>query len=283
MRPIDGPIFVCLQCHFVLHESCAKSPHKIRHPFHPQHSLTLVERFHHSESCNACQSIFNGFIYRCGECKFKLDTKCALLIPNVKFKLHQHPLVFLTAYRCDCVKCGCKDCKQVFRCVDCDFNLHLHCAPTLPLKAKHQCHRHYLTLTKSPVKDLPDENDDSELYCDVCEQLRYLPDPTYYCSECHFVAHIHCMISEEEALALGEESFVVGQLTGDADDAANHGKTVGEDLNKEGMVVKEEEAVVLPASNLVVCSSNSALSTMISSSSSTMAEFTVASSLSVEA
>ncbi|CAL5359797.1 unnamed protein product [Camellia sinensis] len=109
MHPIDSPIFVYLQCHFMLHKSCAKLPHEIRHPFHPQHSLMLVERFHHLKSCNACRRIFNGFIYWCGECKFKLDTKCALLLPNVKFKLHQHPLVFLTAYRCDCVKCGCKE------------------------------------------------------------------------------------------------------------------------------------------------------------------------------
>ncbi|KAI7989505.1 hypothetical protein LOK49_LG13G01537 [Camellia lanceoleosa] len=136
---------------------------------------------------------------------------------------------------------------EFFRCVDCNFNVHLKCIPKLPETIKYYGHRYRLTITDSMVKDHPDEDEKDptiEYYCDACEQQRRLFDRTYYCAECHFVSHIdcYCVASEEEALALGEESFVVGQLTGDADDAANHGKTVGEDLNKEGMVVKEEEA-----------------------------------------
>lgn len=218
---IEDTIYVCLQCKFMLHEACTKFPYKIRHIFHPQHPLVLTKagtayEIGSLELCTACRADFNGFTYHCAACKFSLDMNCVLLRPIVKFKLHQHPLAFFKdnekGNKFGCVCCGCNKCNQFFRCVECDFNFHLHCVPTLPLTRKHQCHRHSLTLTKSPIKDSPEEDENSEFYCDVCEKPRYLPNPTYYCAECHFVAHVSCMIYEDDLPALGEEPCLVVEL-----------------------------------------------------------------------
>lgn len=73
----------------------------------------------------------------------------------------------------------------------CNFNLHAHRLPNLPTKIKHKCHLHWLSLTSSWIRDQEDEDEDAELYCDACEERR-LADPTYYCEECHFVAHVLC-------------------------------------------------------------------------------------------
>ncbi|CAL5409090.1 unnamed protein product [Camellia sinensis] len=43
----------------------------------------------------------------------------------------------------------------------------------------------------------PDEDDDAEFYRDACEERRVLAHPTYYCKDCHYVAHCHCTVSEK--------------------------------------------------------------------------------------
>uniref|UniRef100_A0A5B7BK05 DC1 domain-containing protein n=1 Tax=Davidia involucrata TaxID=16924 RepID=A0A5B7BK05_DAVIN len=68
----------------------------------------------------------------------------------------------------------------------------------------------------------------SEFYCDTCEERRYLNCPTYYCAKCHYVAHVHCVISEEHIASLGEEFPVVCQL----------GDVSLENSNKKGVKVK---------------------------------------------
>lgn len=47
-------------------------------------------------------------------------------------------------------------------------------------------------------------------YCDSCEERRELYDPTYYCEECHYVAHVHCQLSE--ILPILEEQFLLCKL-----------------------------------------------------------------------
>ncbi|KAE9462720.1 hypothetical protein C3L33_05366, partial [Rhododendron williamsianum] len=62
------------------------------------------------------------------------------------------------------------------------------------------CRRYLLT----PFFRYEDEN--AEFYCDICEEQRYLLDPTYYCEECHFVSHVHCaIVTSKEMYVLVEE------------------------------------------------------------------------------
>ena len=79
----------------------------------------------------------------------------------------------------------------IFRCPQCDFNLHVQCGP-LPYTIKHKCHVDSLTLTDSPVED----DSDDEFYCDACEEERNPRFPFYYCAGCQFVAEVSCVISE---------------------------------------------------------------------------------------
>ena len=75
-------------------------------------------------------------------------------------------------------------------CLDCDFKLHMLCGP-LPATIKYECHIHCLTLVDWLLEDDYDEH-----YCDVCETERDPRIRFYYCEECKYFAHVHCLFSE---------------------------------------------------------------------------------------
>ncbi|CAL5432560.1 unnamed protein product [Camellia sinensis] len=129
-----------------------------------------------------------------------------------KFEFHEHPLALFnrTTFRCN--RCSCGNCNAMLRCVLYGFNIHIHCVPILPDTIMGRRHRHQLTLTYSPIRDHPDEDEAAELYCDDCKKLRYLIDPTYYCKECHYVAHVECMISKK-SLPTTEEEVEMEEVT----------------------------------------------------------------------
>ncbi|XP_047325179.1 uncharacterized protein LOC124928968 [Impatiens glandulifera] len=208
--PVENPIYVCLECKLLMHKSCTQLPKSIRHPFHKPHSL-LLTRWVGNEGngfCSVCWDVLDDSIgYSCDECKFKLDKKCASLVAKT-YEFHDHPLVLVpTLSIFNCHRCECGKCVPMLHCIDedCGFNLHLHCIPSLPSVVNYEGHIHPLTLTNTQIKDHDDEEGYEEFYCDACEELRLLPDPTYYCEECHYVAHVRCLISDEEVLALGKE------------------------------------------------------------------------------
>ncbi|CAL5441909.1 unnamed protein product [Camellia sinensis] len=222
-------VYVCLECKFLLHKSCADLPLKVKHSFcHQQHALTLLpysirqsedpfvkekpytssissgkaHEFKGKLECHACTKYASGFAYVCRnpKCGIFFDIRCPVSKPwFIKSEIHHHPLPFFNdrppwLY--------CTVCNRIinitpfFRCVECEFNLHPYCVPKLPPTAKDKIHRHPLTLTNSPIRDYPDEHEHSEFYCDTCEEMRYLEEPTYYCEECHYVAHVHCLLAE---------------------------------------------------------------------------------------
>lgn len=138
----------------------------------------------------------------CQKCNFSLDINCATAKhPLIRPKIHQHDLAYFNCttkvgFSCNTCHRYSSDSKYFFRCVECDFNIHAYCYLSLPETIKHDCHLDPLTLTTSPIKDMPDEDENAEFYCNACEERRDLADPTYYCEECHFVAHFHCVFSE---------------------------------------------------------------------------------------
>ncbi|KAG4116088.1 hypothetical protein ERO13_D12G147850v2 [Gossypium hirsutum] len=182
-KPLTGIFYGCKSCGFFLHEFCSdKIPKTLNHPFHPSHPLRLdfVDA-----TCNACtQQIklsnkdFSTAAYGCQICNFNLDFGCAKLLPTLNHEGHNHCLTYVgptfrdptRKYHFQCSSCRelCLD--TFYRCVQCDLNLHLKCAPVPPL-AKHRYHRHPLLLNQ-PIR----EDEIGEYYCDICEKER---DPTH--------------------------------------------------------------------------------------------------------
>ncbi|CAL5420078.1 unnamed protein product [Camellia sinensis] len=214
-------VHVCLECGLLLHDSCPDLPQVINHPFHPPHQLTLRSPFDSGpprrvnllepfdfgpfmeSCCRVCLKPPTRWKYGCDKCDLTIDSRCALL-PYVRdTRIHHHPLVYFTNSTTGpsnfcCHACFKIQCTPFLRCVEynCYFEVHISCIPKLPRTLKHKYHRHALTLTNSPIKDHPDEDEDEEFYCDTCEERRALADRSYYCAECHYVAHVGCVMSE---------------------------------------------------------------------------------------
>ncbi|CAL5409094.1 unnamed protein product [Camellia sinensis] len=214
--PLGDSICFCAQCKVLLHESCADLPHEMKHMFHPMHALTL--RYHRYGKCEACLRHSSGCFYECSQCQWYMDVRCALSKPKTMMsKIHPHPLALFNKPNYDilCTTCGQFCVTPFFGCVLCHFDLHIYCISILPPTLKCFNHVHTLTLTRSPIKDYPDEDDDAEFYCDACEERRVLAHPTYYCKDCHYVAHCHCTVSEITMKSNGKDSLRLQQVLAD--------------------------------------------------------------------
>ncbi|KAK0601936.1 hypothetical protein LWI29_028896 [Acer saccharum] len=109
----------------------------------------------------------------------------------------------------DCNNCheSCTN-KSFYRCVECDFNLHLKCIPIPSGVMITQKHYHPLTLIDSVKEDNPlihylmDSNDkvdySMDYYCDVCETPGNPKHHVYYCMECIYIAYAECIISKDD-------------------------------------------------------------------------------------
>ncbi|WOL13803.1 hypothetical protein Cni_G22583 [Canna indica] len=70
-----GWAYACQPCNYALHVSCAQMPQRIRHPPHPDHSLTLlpgpsprIRRAHSTATPAARGRDGTGFSYHCDSC-----------------------------------------------------------------------------------------------------------------------------------------------------------------------------------------------------------------------
>ncbi|XP_059656817.1 uncharacterized protein LOC132303536 isoform X4 [Cornus florida] len=204
----DGFIFHCSECQFDLHLNCAtlmpttnnyktseqQTPHLclLRSFSNKPHPLIPCYRKNKQLDfvCSVCKQHIKGTIYACLDCHAIMDESCIQLPHQITHHLHpQHTLTLEESYG-----------DYAYNCKECNFRLDV------------SNHRHSLSLTYSLVKDHSDDDEDSEYYCDVCEELRNLWEPTYYCKDCHYVAHTSCAFHEilfllgmEWPLALDEE------------------------------------------------------------------------------
>ncbi|VYS49700.1 unnamed protein product [Arabidopsis thaliana] len=108
----EGNFYSCMECNFILHETCAKARRRVQHALHP-HPLTLkpVARYEDGEFlCSACDRISSGFVYECqvGSCTFDLDVRCASISEPFHYKGHKHPLFLALTPKdkpiCQCVR-----------------------------------------------------------------------------------------------------------------------------------------------------------------------------------
>ncbi|XP_049371039.1 uncharacterized protein LOC125835989 [Solanum verrucosum] len=105
---ISGVAYGCDCCRYFLHEVCSNIPKRIRHDFHPMHSLTLLPipsiSLWHSKvesefCCVACgydNSLFS-FYYHCDLCKFDLHLECASVTTKLIHKV-KYPLDLFTSF-----------------------------------------------------------------------------------------------------------------------------------------------------------------------------------------
>ncbi|GMN39146.1 hypothetical protein TIFTF001_008376 [Ficus carica] len=209
----------CINCKYLLHKSCAELPLKIRldpfvgygffsfviqSPFVNQRPRRLDENFR----CKFCNNCFSsrGFRFEHSAVSIQICGRCIFLRPSFKYEGHEHLLCLVEkehGRRLECSAGYDNYCKLpvnseelssaesffMYRCLVCEFNIHLLCGP-LPCTIEDECHIHPLVLV-----DLLVENDSDEYYCDICEDKRDSKICVYYCQECKYTAHVHCVIS----------------------------------------------------------------------------------------
>ncbi|KAL4311359.1 hypothetical protein GQ457_01G032970 [Hibiscus cannabinus] len=208
----------CTECRFYLHQVCSDKIHRaLSHPFHPGHPLRLS--YNIGGTCNACKKGFftSSPCYMCEKCSFRLHLDCAKRLPTLKLACHPH---LLTYFRDStpgfiCRTCG-KDCSgaTICRCVQCDISFHLKCV--VPSEAKQRYHRHPLILTES-VK----EDDSDEFCCDVCENERDPKHPVYYCQSCTYIAHIQCVLHEDQISSAMESKEALSEKEMEQNEGTN--------------------------------------------------------------
>lgn len=132
----NTPIFQCTRCYFCLHVQCCQVLKVVEHNFHPPHPLSLLDAALHFESnnlsCVAClMTIKGGFYLHCTDCPSDLHLGCSFLKHEAKHGLHDgHPLAYfdkIYAYEVPCAACHTLCTRDLFRCFNCNFNIHKEC------------------------------------------------------------------------------------------------------------------------------------------------------------
>ncbi|KAL3622422.1 hypothetical protein CASFOL_033833 [Castilleja foliolosa] len=134
----SGSIYSCTPCNFFLHQKCFEMPTKITHPFHKDHTFTLLPRPAYAEglfSCDACGQPGKGVSYHCKPCGVDLHVPCASMPLSVTRACHMHELRLTfglpksdTNFYCDvCMGPGGSR-HWLYRCGPCGFDAHLNCA-----------------------------------------------------------------------------------------------------------------------------------------------------------
>ncbi|XP_065622709.1 uncharacterized protein LOC112009821 isoform X3 [Quercus suber] len=199
-EPILGPSYSCEECRggWVHHKSCAELPlGLLHHPLHPLHPLILFHEgiAHESEgaksNCEVCKERPWQYYYFCYRCNFKLHIKCGSLAPTPEApEVHHHQLTpywkWMT-FTCDL--CGKEDKGMPYLCNPCGFGIHTRCA-NFPGRLKVVRHNHPLNL----IHSLELHQSNSQL-CQLCFLKLDTNYGLYYCSTCHFAAHLDCAIA----------------------------------------------------------------------------------------
>ncbi|XP_010412601.1 PREDICTED: uncharacterized protein LOC104698924 [Camelina sativa] len=186
----DGPFYDCERCDFILHETCASLPKKIRNvsdntPFTLQ---TDTSR----RKCFACYQYFTGFKYKSG--RITLDVRCSSIIEPFLHESHPHPLYYEVFSSKRGKKCSACDRTHVFIstlwCDECEFQLDFGCA-TLPRKVMNQRYDdHPLYLSYGETKE------DGQLWCEACETKINPKEWSYACNLCGITLHVSCVVGD---------------------------------------------------------------------------------------
>ncbi|XP_074349774.1 uncharacterized protein LOC141689397 [Apium graveolens] len=188
---------------FLLHKTCAESPHRIEIPDYPNQFLVLSFQPRIlpgvSIPCDAC-SMFMPWTYNYSDPQICICLKCAILLLQVDsledckyvHAAHgHHPLILIqrpTSFKCDIcrVKNNFKD--MSYKCTKCFFWMHKSCAEAPTTFQFHFHRKHPLILAFS----LPEVYQKFTQYCRLCTRTMTRSNWLYYCPKCRFFAHFQC-------------------------------------------------------------------------------------------
>jgi len=187
--------YFCDICTKKYHKECVESPLKIKHPYHPQHSLQLYFHFLlYSINCLCCRRRVNFLVYYCTICNVFMHPVCAVKpIPFVidPPKRHaDHPLTFFprqTSLTCNF--CGLvRKLYPTYICVRCNFVFHSDCMYS-PSVIKISRHNHRISYTFSLRS--------CEWSCGVFHQIIDGDYGAYTCDKCgHYAVHSRCALEK---------------------------------------------------------------------------------------
>ncbi|XP_010462392.1 PREDICTED: uncharacterized protein LOC104742983 [Camelina sativa] len=229
---ISQRFYGCMECDFVLDESCASLPLKVYHPLH-KHNLTLRPFPTHEFSkivdnisakgifeCDGCHRLGCGFMYRCSEkiCGFRLDVRCASLPDPLSHGCHPHDL-FFNLTKGNCMGCGSDKCSSFFlECIKCNSFLGIKCA-SLPCEAHYKHDRHPLTLCCGE-----EDKTSGQYWCEICESE--LDPKTWFftCDCCRITLHVDCLMGKDMYMKL-PYIFKIGHRRREVEIARNDGNS----------------------------------------------------------
>ncbi|XP_031398382.1 uncharacterized protein LOC116208945 [Punica granatum] len=217
---ISGRVYGCRRCLFLLHESCARAPRtNPRHPFHPQHPLTLVFDCGKGFHCQACDTERHNYLaYYCHECRVHLDMACASAIsfpshPSpereheaegptmIQHFSHRHPLKFMhlstvgTDIRCQV--CELNISGELYCCPECIFFVHKLCADELPQEIAHYLHAEHPLTYQGEC-----QYKSGGFRCNCCLR-EYIGKASFHCERCHFDLDPKCAMQTHSAFQGG--------------------------------------------------------------------------------
>ncbi|CAK9145906.1 unnamed protein product [Ilex paraguariensis] len=220
---VEGVSYVCIDCQFWIHNSCALLPSSLINSGHHPHSLNLayslpLESSNFTHDCNICAKKVKPlyWAYSCSQadalfinrtCRITADEKdiepylqkkgiqkddSETTGSFVKHSSHEHPLQLFeqnTKVQSDKIL-FCNECEQpilaafYYSCDKCSFSLHKYCAASLR-EVQHQCHPDHKLFLRTDSS-----NTSSPLKCDGCD----IPCSgfTLNCDPCDFRLHFSC-------------------------------------------------------------------------------------------
>ena len=181
--------YSCMECDYILHETCAYLSYKKRHGLcrYPILLCRGVDDDGQYFRCRACKQLSTGYMYKFLEGYSRIDLRCASVDWSCDHESHPHTLFLTTLDEDTCGGCDNKD--YVLRCVECKFNLDYKCA-TYPKMIKHRCDDHPLVLS------FGDKEQHGTYWCTVCETKADPKSWLYECAECGIVCHIQCVLGD---------------------------------------------------------------------------------------
>ncbi|KAL5853742.1 hypothetical protein ACOSQ3_008860 [Xanthoceras sorbifolium] len=225
-KVICGPAYITGEDTGHFHKACAELPGKIQHPLHSQHPLKIgdLRRGFHEFVCDGCWHYSVSFKYQCKMCNFKLDFQCVskhdqrqaleerMIITNY---IHGHELELLPI-----LFFGIRD--SAYVCFQCMFFIHGSCLGTIPYQVESSFHPQHPLLPHVITGGSTDCRGCGAHLAGIglrCQRCRYsfhvscgkhttpgirlvqegdLKHHVYHCEECYYIAHVECVVNEEE-------------------------------------------------------------------------------------
>lgn len=159
-----------------------------------EHELELYK--HDSFLCTMCSkdTYTEDVIYHCQICQFDAHPDCAEIKNDVKVFFHDDPLHLLGEHHYNnypdaaCSFCweSLQETKWIYRCEECDYDVHAQCTKYSKTAIWYKDHPHPLTLKSSPPR--------KNAFCKCCNG--YLQGYWYSCTQrpCEFDLHPFCSI-----------------------------------------------------------------------------------------